>query len=294
VAAELAAADAPCTTASLLQHASARLRDAGVEAARLEARRMLAHVLGCRTEALLAGSCRPISPDAVARFDDMLHRRIDRTPLSHLLGAWGFWSFEVGVSPATLTPRPDSETLIEAALQAFPERDQVRRVLDLGTGTGCLLGATLLEFPRAVGFGVDRSLAAAALASGNAGRLGLRRRAFFLVGDWAASLRAEASFDLVMSNPPYIPTATIGDLMPEVSRHEPQVALDGGQDGLNAYRGLLPRLPALLRPDSGRAILELGQGQRMAVETLARSVGLLVVTCLNDLAGIERALVLRA
>jgi release factor glutamine methyltransferase len=166
----------------------------------------------------------------------------------------------------------------------------VRRVLDLGTGTGCLLLAALSEFPDAAGVGVDAVPEAAALARRNAAALGLADRAGFLAGSWGGALAARR-FDLVLSNPPYIETGAIPGLAPEVARHEPRSALDGGADGLDAYRALLPEARRLLAPE-GRAVVELGQGQRTAVEALARGSGLRPLCCRADLGGVDRALVL--
>jgi release factor glutamine methyltransferase len=210
--------------------------------------------------------------------------------VAHLLGTREFWSLPFAVSPATLIPRPDSETLVEAAIEAFPDRRQVRRILDLGTGTGCLLLAALTEFPGAVGTGTDRVPEAAALARRNAAALGLAGRARFLVADWAGPLAGR--FDLVLGNPPYVERGAIPGLAPEVARHEPASALDGGADGLDAYRALAAALPRLLAPGTGRAVLELGQGQRPAVEALARAAGLAPLGCRPDLGGTDRALVL--
>ncbi|MEO8714690.1 MAG: HemK family protein methyltransferase, partial [Acetobacteraceae bacterium] len=186
--------------------------------------------------------------------------------------------------------RPESETLIEAALSVFPDRARVRRVLDLGTGTGCLLLAALSEFPAAFGIGLDLAPAAVALADRNATRLEMADRAAFLAGVWAAPV--DGRFDLIICNPPYIPSAEIVSLMPEVSRHEPGSALDGGSDGFDAYRRILPDLPRLLAP-GGAAVLEMGQGQAGALAALAMGAGLTTST-LADLAGVPRALVCRA
>jgi release factor glutamine methyltransferase len=225
----------------------------------------------------------------------MLRRRLDHAPVAHLLGTQEFWSLPFAVSAATLIPRADSEALIEAALEAFDQhprgRTAVRRVLDLGTGTGCLLLAALSEFPAATGLGLDRVPAAAALARDNAARLGLGSRAAFAVADWAAPVAGR--FDLILSNPPYIESAIIPGLMPEVARHEPASALDGGADGLDAYRAIAAALPGLLAP-GGRAILELGQGQQPAVEAIAAARGLRSLGCRADLGGVPRALVLAA
>ncbi len=284
-----ACADPTGTVGAFLCRAGQHLRAAAIESPRLEARLLLAHAMECRMEDLLRDPRAPVSPDAAQRFADLLRRRLEHVPVAHLLGYQEFWSLPFAVSPATLIPRPDSETLIEAALDLFPDRGAVRRVLDLGTGTGCLLLAALTEFPEAIGIGVDRVPAAAALARENATRLGLADRAHFLVADWAAPLAGR--FDLVLSNPPYIESAAIPGLMPEVARHEPASALDGGQDGLAAYRALIAALPRLLAP-GGRAVLELGHGQRQAVEAIARAGGLAVRGCRADLGGIERALLL--
>lgn len=226
-----------------------------------------------------------------ACFAALLARRAAREPMAHLRGRQGFWTLDLAVSPATLIPRPDSETLIEAALAARPDRAAVRRILDLGTGTGALLLSALAEFPQATGIGTDRVAAAAALAAGNARAAGIGDRAMFAVDAWAASLAGR--FDLVLANPPYIPTADIAGLMPEVAGHEPRSALDGGPDGLDAYRAILPDLPRLLTA-GGIAVLELGAGQAHSVLTLSRAAGLDLVALRSDLGGVARALVLRS
>jgi release factor glutamine methyltransferase len=265
------------------------LRAAAIENPRLEARALLARAMGTTEEVLLRDPRAAVPAAAGQGFAAMLARRAAREPLQHILGEAGFWTLTLDVSPATLVPRPDSEALIEAALAAFPDRAQVRRVLDLGTGTGCLLLAALAEFPAARGVGVDRVASAAVLAAGNAARNGLADRAAFWVGDWAAALNG--SFDLILCNPPYIESVAIPALMPEVARHEPASALDGGADGLAAYRALLPALPALLT-DRGVAVLELGLGQAAEVTALAKGAGLAPRGLHADLAGIPRALIL--
>lgn len=279
------------TVGAFLCQAGQVLRAAAIESPRLEARLLLGHAMGATPEALLRDPGAPVPPEAAARFRAALTARLDAVPVAHILGTQGFWTLDLAVSPATLIPRPDSESLVEAALDAFPDAGAKLRVLDLGTGTGCLLLAVLAERPRAFGVGVDLVPGAAALAAGNAARNGLADRAAFLAGDWAASLSAR--FDLVLSNPPYIESAAIAGLMPEVARHEPRSALDGGADGLAAYRHLAAILPGLLAP-GGAAVLELGAGQRDAVEALARGAGLVPSACRTDLGGVERALVLRA
>jgi release factor glutamine methyltransferase len=275
------------TVGALLCHGGAALREAGIEDARAEARRLLAHALAATPEALLRDRHEPVAPEAEARFRAALARRCAREPLAFITGHAGFWTLDLEVSPDTLIPRADTETLIEAALAARPDRAAVRRVLDLGTGTGALLLAALAEYPQAFGVGVDRSAAAVALAARNAARNGLGGRAAFLAGDWAAALSGR--FDLVLSNPPYIPAGDIAGLMPEVARHEPAAALAGGPDGLDAYRVLLPALPGLLA-EGGIAVLEIGVGQADLVESLGEAAGLAAAGRRNDLSGVARAL----
>jgi release factor glutamine methyltransferase len=271
--------------------AVARLAAAGIEAPERETRLLLAHALGRAPESLIGQSligARPVPPPGFAA---LLARRAAREPLALILGRREFWSLSFAVSPATLIPRPESETLLEAALAACQDRAVVRRVLDLGTGTGCLLLAALSEFPAAFGLGIDRVAEAAGLARANAEALGLAGRAAFLVGDWAASVAGR--FDLVLANPPYVKRAAISGLMPEVARFEPRSALDGGTDGLDAYRQFLPALPGLLA-EGGLAILELGIGGAAGVARLATAEGLAVREVRPDLSGNGRALVLAA
>ena len=272
------------TVAGALRHGAAMLSAAGVESPWLEARLLLAHAAGLRQDALLRDRDAPVE---MMPYAALLARRAAREPLALIVGQQEFWSLTFAVSGDTLIPRPDSETLIEAALAARPDRAGTRSILDLGTGTGCLLLAALTEYPAAWGVGVDLSPGAAALARRNAAALGLSSRAAMLCGCWDDAL--DARFDLVLSNPPYIPGADIAGLMPEVALHEPRRALDGGPDGLDAYRALLRRMPALLQP-GGAAVLELGAGQAAAVSGLAEGWA---VALRRDLAGIERAIVLR-
>jgi release factor glutamine methyltransferase len=274
------------TTVSVALHdGAARLRAAGIDSPRLEARLLLTHALATTMEALLRD---PNAPIDAAAYAALVARRAAREPLALITGRREFWSLNLAVSPATLIPRADSETLIEATLAAFPDRTQVQRILDLGTGTGCLLLAALSEFPAAFGVGTDRSPAAVRLARDNAAMLGMASRAAFVCADWAAALSAR--FDLILANPPYIPTAELATLMPEVAGHEPASALDGGPDGLNAYRQILLQLPGRLAV-GGAAMVEVGMGQDAAVAALAAKAGF-GAHPRADLAGINRALVL--
>lgn len=274
------------TAREALRRGAERLAAAGIPNPRLEVRLLLSHAAGLTPEALLRDLDQSVN---AAPLDACLDRRAAREPLALILGRQEFWSLSFAVSPATLIPRADSETVVDAALATRPDRAAPLRVLDLGTGTGCLLLAVLHERPAAWGLGVDLSPEAARLAARNAGALGLAHRAAFACGDWDAPLQGR--FDLVLSNPPYVETAAIAGLMPEVARHEPTRALDGGADGLAAYRRILGRLPALLAP-GGVAVLELGEGQAGAVGTLAANTGLLRQTLRPDLAGTARALIL--
>lgn len=270
-----------------LDRAATMLADAGIESPRLEARLLLAHVLGVGQETLLRDRAAEVDAAALA---PLLARRQAGEPLAFILGYREFWALPFAVSPATIVPRPDSETLIEAAIGSFPDRARVRAVLDLGTGTGCLLLAALHEFPAAFGVGVDRTEAAAALARRNAAMLDLQERTAFVCADWASALAGR--FDLVLGNPPYIPSTAIAGLAPTVAHYEPRAALDGGADGLFAFRRIVPALPGLLAA-GGAAILEVGAGQAERVTALGRDAGLDPVAVYPDLNGIPRAVVLR-
>lgn len=276
----------PSTAAAAVRAAAAVLAAGGVAAPRREAWILVRHVMGVSRADLVD----PAAPVDGARLAGLVARRAAREPMALILGRQGFWTLDLEVSADTLIPRADSEAVMEAALATLPTRLAVRRVLDLGTGTGCLLLAALSEFRQAWGLGVDVAPAAAALAARNARANGLADRAAFLCADWAAALGSQ--FDLVLANPPYIASAALAGLMPEVVRHEPARALDGGADGLTAYRAIVAALPALLAP-SGVAVLELGQGQAAAVTALAREGGLVAGDVRVDLGGVARALVLR-
>jgi release factor glutamine methyltransferase len=278
------------TIAEALCLGTARLRGAGIESPRLEARLLLAHVLGIEQTALLRDQQAAVARTDVDAFAALVERRASHEPLAFIVGRREFWSLEFLVSPATLIPRPDSETLIEAAVAAFRHRRPPRRILDLGTGTGCLLLAALHEFPGAFGVGTDVVPAAALLAARNAEKLGMDGRAGFVCGNWAGSLAGR--FELVLCNPPYIPTWELTSLMPDVGCYEPRLALDGGEDGLRAYRGIVSELPRLLARD-GLAILEAGKGQAGPVMALAVARGLRG-RAVCDLGGTARAVVLEA
>jgi release factor glutamine methyltransferase len=281
---------APLTIAAALDDARRRLGAAGIDDARREARVLVAHATGLEPAAIIGHPERHIAPEAARVLTEAVSDRARRRPMAQVTGAREFWSLEFRVTPATLDPRPDSETLIEAVLGQVDDRRAPCRVLDLGTGSGCLLLALLRELPNATGLGIDISVEAIAVAAANARALGLGGRACFAVADW--DLGIAGAFDIVVCNPPYIPTDRIDRLEPEVARFEPRGALDGGRDGLDAYRALAPCLAGRLAP-GGVAAVEIGAGQRSAAEAILSRAGLATIARVADLAGIERCLVVR-
>ena len=273
---------------ALLADAATRLRAAGVESPRREARLLLAYVLGVGVLDIVAGKVQETNEGTRVRFEIALRRRVAREPLAYIVGRREFWSLDFEVAAAVLIPRPESEILVEEALRRFPDRNAVLRVADLGTGSGCLLLAFLSERPLARGVGVDMSQKALEVAARNAQGLGMTDRAQFVQSDWHGKILG--TFDAIFVNPPYIPTGSIAGLAPEVAHFEPPCALDGGPDGLDAYRALAPGLAAQLSQD-GCAFLEIGQGQGAAVEVILLQNGFSVLGTVCDLAGIPRCLV---
>lgn len=281
-------ADGTCTVEALIAAGAAELGAAGIEAARREARLLLAMAAARSVEQLVAWPEHVVDPAHQRAFEALVARRARREPIAQILGCREFWSLPFLTTRDTLTPRPDSETVIEAALAYIPDRSRSLTILDLGTGTGCLLLALLSELPNATGIGTDMSVAALDVARHNARTLGLAARAHFVAADWDSGLGCR--FDLVVSNPPYIATDEIAVLEPEVRDYEPRLALDGGADGLAAYRALAPRIRARLRP-GGIAVLEVGRGQADAVEQILRAAGLDPKGRRHDLSGVERCVI---
>ena len=279
------------TIGALLCEGGAMLRAAGVEEARREARLLVGLALGRDAGSLNAAAREAVAEEQAARFRSLLRRRAAREPFAYIAGRRGFWTLELAVTPAVLVPRPETETLIEAALALRPDRASVHRIVDLGTGSGALLLAALSEYPAALGLGVDHSPAALEVARCNAAATGFAPRTLFALGDWSSAL-APGSVDLLLCNPPYVASGEIPSLAPEVRDHEPRAALDGGPDGLAAYRALLPDLPRVLAP-GGLAILEVGVGQGEAVAELAAAFGLTLLEMRQDLGGMARALAFR-
>jgi release factor glutamine methyltransferase len=267
-----------------------RLAAAGVENARGEAWLLLAAATGVERAALLAGALPTLSAAHGAALEALVRRRERREPIAYILGAKEFWSLTFEVEPAVLIPRPETETVVDAALGQVGDRTAALRILDLGTGSGCLLLALLSELPSATGIGVDASPAALALAKRNAERLGLAARAEFRQGRWGEGLQDR--FDLIVSNPPYVTPAEWRRLQPEIRCFEPQAALVARPDGLVAYRELAPDCARLLARD-GALGLEIGLGQADAVAAILAAQRLEVIERRRDLAGIERCLVTR-
>ncbi|ANC92457.1 peptide chain release factor N(5)-glutamine methyltransferase [Azospirillum humicireducens] len=270
---------------TLRAQAEARLREAGVDTPELDARYLLEHALTLTRTDFVTKAEQTIPDDDAARALALVERRAAREPVGRILGHREFWTIDLALNPDTLEPRPDTETVVEAVLAAIPDRKAPLRLIDFGTGTGCILLALLSELPNATGLGVDLSPLAVEGAAGNAERNGLADRARFQTGDWAKGIGDR--FDIVVSNPPYIPSADIATLEPEVRQHDPLRALDGGPDGLEPYRILAADLSRLLVP-GGLAAFEVGQGQAEDVAALVEAQGLGETAILCDLGGVKR------
>jgi release factor glutamine methyltransferase len=267
------------------QSAKARLEAAGLSGPVIDARLMVEAAADATRVDIVTDPYRPLTPEQEKALDEYLTRRERREPVSHILGRKGFWKIMLSVTPDVLTPRPDTEVIVDHVLKQFPEA-MAFNVLDLGVGSGAILLSILAERPAAKGLGVDVSEEALAVARENAANLGLASRVALLRGDWAEGL-ADESFDLVVANPPYIATDVIEGLEPEVKDYEPRLALDGGADGLDAYRILAPEILRVLKPGGAFAV-EIGYDQKAAVETLFRAAGAGGVQTLKDLAMHDR------
>ena len=268
----------------------ASFKQTGIDSAELDARLLIGDVLRLDLTGLITSANRTLTTDESRRLDLFAQRRLAGEPVARIVGHKEFWGLSLELSPATLVPRPDTETLVEFALEilrAAGPLDRPLRIADLGTGSGAILLALLSELPHARGIGTDISDEALQTATANAARMGLADRASFVRCDYASGL--PGAFDLIVSNPPYIRSMDIADLATEVRDHDPKAALDGGADGLDAYRALIPQAAGLLA--SGAAlVVEAGQGQSADIEGLMKAAGL---TCgwppKADLAGIRRA-----
>lgn len=275
---------------SIVAEISARLDSAGIEDARSEVWLLVAAVTGRDRMALVAGARGPLSAGQRVRLEQLVRRRLAREPIAYILGEKEFWSLPFAVGPGVLIPRPETETVVEAALSEIADRHAPLRLLDFGTGSGCLLLALLSELPHATGLGIDASRTAIQIATRNATRLNLADRASFRLGDWSEP--PDDPVDVIVSNPPYVAEADWPTLQPEIREFEPKGALLAGPDGLAAYRALAPLCVRLLTPH-GFCAFEIGQGQSTAVRALLAARGLTVNAQRADLAGIERCLIAR-
>ena len=269
---------------------AARLKSVAHASAELDARLLIGRALGLDLTGLIIAAQRRLTAGESDLLEEFARRRITGEPVARILGEKEFWGLSLQLSPATLVPRPDTETVVELALEllrAGGDLARPLRIADLGTGTGAILLALLSELPAAEGFGTDISEAALQTAAANAARAGLAARATFIACDYAREL--SGSFDLIASNPPYIRSADIAALAVEVRNHDPMAALDGGADGLDAYRALIPQAARLLAPNAA-LVVEAGQGQSGQIEALMTAAGLMPAAVpRNDLAGIPRA-----
>lgn len=268
---------------------AAQLRSAQLDEAELDARILLGAVLGLDLTGLIAQAARRLTETEASQLSAYAQRRIAGEPVARILGTREFWGLPFRLSEATLVPRPDTETVVERALELFREQPRSRqpRIADIGTGSGAILLALLHEIPEAFGVGTDVSLTALNTARDNAAALGLAGRSAFVACSYAAALHGP--FDLIVSNPPYIPSGEIPKLSREVREHDPHLALDGGNDGYDAYRALIPQAAEHLAP-GGALIVEAGQGQARDIETLMTAAALsLDRPPKADLGGILRA-----
>lgn len=263
-----------------------QLRAADIETATLDARLLMMHALGNVTlEELLLRRGEDFPFDLQSTLNDCVEKRVHGMPIAKIIGVKEFWGLPFKTSVNTLDPRPDSETLIEAVLENLPDREKPYRILDLGTGTGCLLISLLHELPNAIGFGVDQSETALSLAQVNAQILNVSERSNWQVSDWLSNVTGQ--FDIIISNPPYIPSDDIDGLSIDVRAYDPLSALDGGQDGLNPYRAIATQISPFLNENSIVAV-EYGQGQMLDIHTIFGKEIALKPMVYKDLSGIER------
>ena len=276
---------APATLVKAWTAARDRLREAQVDSPVIDARLLVEAAAGVTRTDLVTDPHRPLNPEQAAMLDAYVERRSRREPVSHILGRKGFWKIMLQVTPDVLTPRPETEVIVDHALRAFAEHERFT-LADLGVGSGAIALAILAERPAARALGIDVSEEALAVARDNAAHLGLEGRIALLRGDWTSGLEGDA-FDLVVANPPYVRSAEIAELDPEVREHEPRLALDGGEDGLRDYRVLAPEVLRVLKP-GGLLLVEIGHDQGEAVSSLFHAAGAEAVGVLKDLANRDR------
>lgn len=274
--------------AQQLQTAREHLAPVSGELAALEARLLAQHAWRCTPEVIVRDSNRELEQEKIDALELLVARRLTREPIAQIVGYKHFWKDDFAVTRDVLTPRADSEILIETVLR---HRQGAQHILDLGTGSGCLLLSLLGEYPEAKGMGVDVSAAALNVARRNAHHTLRATRCDFISGRWCDTLETSARFDIVVSNPPYIPTRDIARLMGDVRDHEPKLALDGGMDGLDAYRTILATVTPHLM-EGALLVFEVGQGQAQDVAMHAQAHGFTLLEIANDLQGIDRVVAL--
>ncbi|WP_196240214.1 peptide chain release factor N(5)-glutamine methyltransferase [Alsobacter soli] len=281
------------TRLAALKHLGEAFRAAGIETAQRDARLLTLDAAGLKHADLIRAPREALGEAAAGKLREHVRRRLTREPVARILGEWEFWSLPFTLAPEVLVPRPDSETVVAAALLALKERRHASeglRILDLGTGSGCLLVALLTELPGATGVGVDLAPQAVETARFNAARNGVGDRADFFVSNWGEAIQGR--FDLIVSNPPYIADAVIDGLEPEVRAHDPRLALAGGRDGLEAYRAIAQAIPALLA-EGGVVALEIGSDQAESVPAIFLKAGFAVEGPFADFGSRPRAIVVR-
>ncbi|MBF0610617.1 MAG: peptide chain release factor N(5)-glutamine methyltransferase [Magnetococcales bacterium] len=280
------------TVRKLLQWSTGWLGQKGVDSPRLDGELLLAEALKVRRLDLFLDPDRPMADDELARFRGLIIQRGKRMSVAHILGHRGFWSLELAVTHNLLVPRPETERLIEAALERQPDKEAQLTILDVGVGSGAILLALLNEWPQAVGYGVDKRWEAVACTRTNGQKLGVAKRCHLFQGDFLSALHPQAKFDFITSNPPYISQAESHALSPEIAQWEDPLAWYGGEDGLDAYRQIIPQaLPCLL--PNGWLLLEIGAGQGREVSELAEKAGFTEISTLQDYARRDRVVAAR-
>jgi release factor glutamine methyltransferase len=278
------------TRAGALRSLRRTLSEAGFETAALDARLLLLDALGISATDLITGPDVPLTPEQAEALASFTQRRLNHEPVARIIGVREFWGLPFRLSPETLVPRPDTETLVETALDLLPDRQAPLRLVDFGTGSGCILVALLHELPQATGLGVDLSLGALVTARTNATDNRVGNRCHFALSRWADAV--SGPFDLIVSNPPYIASGVIPTLDQEVREHDPKLALDGGPDGLEPYRILLGEAERLLAP-GGLLVVEIGYDQAKALSRLAGLSGLEILRVAHDLSGNPRCVAMK-
>lgn len=291
------------TVASILRVGEKKLNLAGIDTARLDARVLAEHILLTDRLGLFAHPERVLTTDETNAYNTVIDRRAARVPVAHLTGVREFWSLDFKITPDTLIPRADSEVIVETVLDLHKTGHEFKRIADLGTGSGCLLLSVLHELKNATGVGLDASQSALTVAAFNAKNLNLSDRSDFIYDNWSdagwtdrllnVGITDTGPYDLIISNPPYIPSVTIQDLAPEVADYDPLGALDGGPDGLSAYRSIAKNVSSLLN-DDGLFLCEIGYGQDQSVPDILQSNGLQVFEIKQDLSEIPRCVVAKA